>query len=74
MKELPDVTPRADLVARLVCAALGILLGAICATAYFAGSHAAVCWLSGIGSAVFLFASLGPQSFRVGLFMWLPWV
>jgi hypothetical protein len=74
MKGLPDVTPRADLMARLVCAALGVFLGAVCATAYFAASHAAVWWLSGIGSAVFLFASVGPQSFRVGLLMWLPWV
>lgn len=75
MKRTSEVTPRMDLIARIICIALGSALGVGAWIACDADGARFVCWLFGFGAATLLaVGTVGPQRVRIGLVTWLPWV
>jgi len=75
MKRTSEVTPRLDLIARILCIGLGSALAAGAWIAYDADGFRFACWLFGFGAATLLaVGTVGPQRVRIGLVTWLPWV
>ena len=73
--EGPDkIPPRVDLIARLICLAVGSGLAICSYYAFSSGGHGFLSWLLAFGATVTLIAgSLGPRSLRIGLVTWMPW-
>ena len=74
MDNATEVTPRVDLIARVVCVGLGVLFALIAWLAYINGGPGFAYWACGFAAIVLLVVgSIGPRSFRVGLVSSMPW-
>ena len=68
------IAPRVDLFARLICLAVGSVLGVCSFYAFSSDGLGILTWLLGLGAAIVLFAGIfGPRSLRIGLVTWMPW-
>ena len=68
------IAPRVDLIARIICSAVGFVLGACSFYAFSSNGLGILSWLLRLGAAVALFAGIfGPRSLRIGLVTWMPW-